>query len=154
MPDTDVRAARLNMGKAPPEPGVDHRRLFRRDLFGGLRPAFDELPLQFALFGQQSPVARCTPHLVADGGESAFGAVNGVWSSRQTESLVARPLVPVHEIPNRVVFGFDGRTPRATVVVQGEERCSAARSATPGQRAQPLVRDQVEQCRGRHQMVA
>ena len=136
------------------QPVADHRRLLRSDLFGGLRPARDELPLQLALLRRQYPITRFTPHLVTRTGKPAFGAINGVRSCRPAKALVVRSLVPVHEIPNRVVFRFRRRASRATVVVEREERGGAAGPATPGQRAQPLVRNQVEQCRGGDQMAA
>ena len=58
MADYHTRSARLDMRESPREPIADHRRPLRGDLFGGLRPAFDEWPLQLALPGEQYPVAR------------------------------------------------------------------------------------------------
>ena len=69
-----------------------------------MRPAFDELPLQLTLLGMQHPVTGFTPHLVAGRGEARGGTLDGVRPRRPTEPLVVGPLVPVHEITNRVVI--------------------------------------------------
>src|SRR5688500_8677261 len=123
MPDSDMRAAGFDMRESSREPAADYWRLLGGDLFGGSCPAFDELPLEPVLFRRQCLIARFAAHLIAHGGKAAFGAPNAAGSRRPAESLVVGHLVPVHEIPNRVVFGFDGRASRATVVVQREECC-------------------------------
>src|SRR5207302_10042465 len=145
--DDDPRSILRNVILSSDTPALNHRRLLRRDLRRSFGPSLNQLTLQRVHLCWERPVARLARHDVSRRGKAALRSIDGVRSGRSADSLVVRPLMPVHPLAYRVVLGLDRPALRAAVVGQREQDGSA-RGTTPfGKIAEPALGHEIQQCR-------
>ena len=66
----------------------------------------NQLPLHLPRVRRQIPIARRTLDSITDGLERALGRGDGIGSSRSSEALVIRALMPIQQLADLVVFGL------------------------------------------------
>src|SRR5262249_51056569 len=119
--DGDARLARLDECQPSPQPTGDERRLFRRNLERCRRPTSHQLALHRSVGRLKMPAAALALNHIACAGDRRGGEGARLRTGGGSESLVARSLMAVEDLADRLVVGITWIAPRTAVVTEDEQ---------------------------------